>query len=140
MKNVVFFTPNQGMESAAEFIFTTLNTGGPQRFNKIDFGLIDENAYDTHYRAGTEDLFVIETKQVIGEKNPEFFLVLTLRIRSFNRSSTVNTFVPLSKKGPRFPTPSGKWQEKMRVEFGHGTTQDLWDNLLQLRKIRRIPL
>lgn len=146
MKDVVFFTPNRGTESAAEFIFTALNTGGPQRFSKIDFRLIDKDktkcaaVYNTTYKSGNENLLSVETLRINGEEGPRFFLMIVLRFQSIHGSILSRRMFPITKKQPRFPNLTDAWHTLVRKQLGHMTNQDLWNNLLNMRKLSRMPL
>lgn len=146
MKDVVFFTPNKGLRGAAEFISTALNCGGPPRFNRIEFKLLSEDEtecarqYDTKYRAGHQSLFSIETMQVCGDSEQEFYLRTTVRTESLRGSVKSSTMVSIPEKEVRFPKITEAWQERMRQKLGHRTLQDLWNHLLDTDKIRRMPL
>lgn len=146
MKDVVFFTPNPGMESAVEFISTALNCGGPPRFNTVDFKLLSEDPgkcatmYDTKYKASNENLLSIETMQVCGDEETLFFLRVTIRTESLRGSIKSHTMVRIPDKEIRFPEITSAWQKAMAKNLGHRTSQDLWDHLLNVEKIRRMPL
>jgi hypothetical protein len=146
MKDVVFFTPNKGMERAAEFILRALNTGGPQRFSKADFKLIDQNeekcaaVYGTNYKTGHESLIAVETVRLTAEEEPKFFLMVVVRTQSLRGSVKSSTMIEVPEKYPRFPEISDAWQEKVRQQLGHKTLQDVWNHLLNVEKISRMPL
>lgn len=148
MKDVVFFTPNRGLESAIEFISNALNYGGPPRFSLIKFDLIDKdkdgavrmNTFDTSFRAGHQSLFSVEAVQVCGDEGDRFFLRTTVRTQSLRGSIKSSAMIPIPEKQARFPEITGEWQEEMRQKLGHQTLQDLWNQLLDVDKIRRMPL
>lgn len=146
MKDVVFFTPNRGTRSAAEFILVALNTGGPPRFNKIDFKLIDVDEskcamlYNTKYKVGHESLLSVETVQVAGDKGPQFYFVTVVRVQSLRGSVMSRTMIQVPEEQPRFPTLTDKWHGLARKHLGHMNNQDLWNHLLNVEKISRMPL
>lgn len=139
MKDVVFFSPNPGIESATEFILSALNYGGPPRFGRIKFATISGDTYSTRYKAGNESVIALEVVQLSGEEELEFIMMVTVRVQSLRGS--IKTRYSLSVPAmDRFPAINETWTQEMREHLKHVKDEDLWFHLLDVERLRRTPL
>ncbi len=143
MKSVTFYTPNLGVDYAAPYILTTLNTGGPARFSTISFLDIPKNkktresAYGTNFKGNRSiDTFCIEiTPLSFGREKPGSTLLVYLMVGGVRHTHV--TSLETRKEFKQYPTLDKRWHEEMCKLLSLPNELTLWEVILYTETLGR---